>query len=70
MYIKLNKHSPELDKQFCPSSTNAKDQTKSLLVLDIFVPSPDILTLSFSSRPSSVLSYKKKKSKHKNNKKY
>lgn len=60
MCTKFNKHSPELDKQFCPSSTNAKEQTNRLLVLDIFVPSPEILTLSFSSGPSLVLSHKKK----------
>lgn len=49
-YVMLNKkHVPELDKQHCPSSNNEKEQTNKLLLCDILVPSPDILTFIFST---------------------
>ena len=35
---------PALDKHLLPSSTKANEQTNKLLLWEILVPSPDILT--------------------------
>ena len=54
------KHVPELDNQHCPSSTNEKEQTNKLLLWDILVPSPDILTFTFFTGPVYLYAYNKK----------